>query len=315
MLDRLFRTVSSLLLILLLSSCAKNFQVVADIPPPLIEPSALTAQLNYSEEFRAYKFVEKSDDRSLESVDFGVAQVTLFDRIFGSLFELSESGSDRHDLKIEPQILDFQYSAPKETKLKLYEVWVKYRLKVSDSKNEELADWVVKGYGKTPTSMLSSHLKAFNVACNVALRDVGAQLAIGFRNQPSIKDYLATKLDGSGINSEGPQSEVQDSQIVQGLIDSGEGSLGTAEGSVESAEGSTELAEGSTELAEGSTESAEESIKPVEGSPKKAEDSLDTPQGTLNLAEGSLDLELVSAMDSSVGEMNEVINITEAQFP
>ena len=282
-------------MILLLSSCTKNFQVVADIPTPLIESSALTAQLHYSDEFRAYKFVEKSDDRSLESVDFGDAQVSLFEGIFSSLFEISEIGSEGHDLKIEPQILDFQYSAPKETKLKLYEVWVKYRLKVSDSKNQELADWVVKGYGKTPTSMLSSHLKAFNVACNVALRDVGAQLAIGFRNQPSIKAYLAAKLGGgSGINTEGPQSETQDSQLVKGVIES-------TQGSAESAK------EGSVESAEGSVESAEGSIKPSD----KAKDSLGSP-------EGSLDLELVSAVVSAASEMSEnkdVIATTDEEFP
>jgi hypothetical protein len=265
MLDKLFRLASSLLLILLLSSCTKNFQVVADIPTPLIESSGLTAQLDYSDEFKAYKFVEKSDDRSLERVDFGVAQVSLFDRIFSSLFEMSDSASDGHDLKIEPQILEFQYSAPKETKLKLYEVWVKYRLKVSDSKNQELADWVVKGYGKTPTSMFSSHLKAFNRACNVALRDVGAQLAIGFRNQPSIKDYLMTRLgSGSGINSEGPQSEAQDSQLVEASVKSAEGS--------ESAGGPE--------------------------SPGKTNDSLSSP-------EGALDLELASALVSAANEMNQ----------
>ncbi|MFT4628980.1 MAG: hypothetical protein ACI9WC_000350 [Arenicella sp.] len=272
MLDRLFRITSSLLLILLLASCTKNFQVVADIPTPLIDPIALTAQLDYSDEFKAYKFVEKSDDRSLESVDFGIAQVSLFDSIFGSLFDISNTGTDGHDLKIEPQILDFQYAEPKETKLKLYEVWVKYRLKVSDSKNEELADWVVKGYGKTPTSMLSSHLKAFNIACNVALRDVGAQLAIGFRNQPSIKAYLTAKLGGAGINAEGPQFEVQDSQLVEGATESAEGS--------------------------------------IQSSSKKAKDSLDVP-------EGSFDLELVSAVVSTVGEVNEnneVIDTTEEEF-
>lgn len=279
-------------MILLLSSCTKNFQVVADIPTPLIEPSALTAQLDYSDEFRAYKFVEKSDDRSLESVDVGEAQVSLFDRIFSNLFEMSDSANEGHDLKIEPQILEFQYSSPKETKLKLYEVWVKYRLKVSDSNNQELADWVVKGYGKTPTSMLSSHLKAFNRACNVALRDVGAQLAIGFRNQPSIKDYLATRLGpGSEINGEGPQSEALDSQLVEAAIQSAEGRIKSTEGSIESADGSIKSADGSEP-------------------PKKAKDSLSSP-------EGALDLELVSALVSAASEKNQsedVIATTDEEF-
>jgi len=197
MLDRYFRTALLLCMIFL-----KTFKVVAEIPQPLVESTDVVAYMNYSDEFKAYAFKEKSDDRSLESVEFGEAQVGLFDRIFSSLFTLTKSETDTADIKIEPQILDFQYAAPKETKLKLYEVWVKYRLRISDSKDEELADWVVKGYGKTPTSMLASHLKAFNTASNVALRDVGAQLAIGFRNQPSIKEFLVDlNKPGSQITS------------------------------------------------------------------------------------------------------------------
>lgn len=191
--DKLLKLCVVIVLLLLASGCAKNFIVVSNIPKPLIESTNAVAHLKFSDEFKNYAYTEQSDDRALQSVAFGTAQVSLFTRIFSSLFTLSEDETDAIDLKIEPQILDFQYSAPKETKLNLYEVWVKYRLKVSDHNHEELADWVVKGYGKTSVSMLSSQVKAFNKASNIALRDVGAQLAIGFRNQASIKAYLAVR--------------------------------------------------------------------------------------------------------------------------
>jgi hypothetical protein len=117
----------------------------------------------------------------------------MFDQVFGNLFTLAGPDSEDIDLIIEPQILDFQYSVPAETKLKLYEIWLKYRLRITDGNDQEVADWVVKGYGKTPTSLLASQVKAFNTASNVALRDIGAQLAIGFESQPSIEDYLSRK--------------------------------------------------------------------------------------------------------------------------
>ena len=93
-------------------------------------------------------------------------------------------------MRITPFLLDFQYTAPRETKLNLYEIWLQYRLKIEDANSNEVADWVVKGYGKTPTALLTTPASAFDSATNVALRDVGAQIAIGFRNQPQIIDFL-----------------------------------------------------------------------------------------------------------------------------
>lgn len=183
----------SLVALLFLVGCSKSFVVTSDVPRPLIEKLPITAKLVYSDEFRNYVYVEPSQKRALERVDFGNAQVGMFDQVFGSLFSLAEPDATQYDLKIEPQILEFQYSIPAETKLKLFEIWVKYRLQITDPNDVEIADWVVKGYGKTPTSMLASQLSAFNSASNVALRDVGAQLALGFATQPSIEDYFAGK--------------------------------------------------------------------------------------------------------------------------
>ncbi|MEM7357562.1 MAG: hypothetical protein AAF431_00485 [Pseudomonadota bacterium] len=230
MIDSVSKLSLTLGVLLLASGCAKNFTVVGDIPQPLIESDATIAHVKFSEEFKSYAYEEESTDRALESVGFGEAQVSLFKRIFSSLFTLSEEDSDAVDLKIEPQILDFQYSAPKETKLNLYEIWLKYRLRITDHHDRELADWVVKGYGKTPTRMLSSQITAFNTASNVALRDVGAQLAIGFRNQPSIKEYLAKSQDERRERSaaelasgpEGPEGteEPADSEAADALSES-----------------------------------------------------------------------------------------------
>jgi hypothetical protein len=197
---RLFSRVSPLTCLLLasmaISGCTKSFVVTSEVPRPLIERLPVVVAMKYSEEFRSFEYVEKSQSRALEKVDFGAAQVGMFDQVFGSLFTLAEPATEAVDLIIEPQILDFQYSVPAETKLKLYEIWLKYRLRITDANDKEIADWVVKGYGKTPTSMLSSQLKAFNTASNVALRDIGAQLAIGFQSQPSIEDYLGEIKSG-----------------------------------------------------------------------------------------------------------------------
>ena len=179
------------ILFTVLSGCANNVIVNAEIPVPLVEKLPLTGSMVYNDKFKNYVYLKTEKSRtSLKSLDLAAAQITLFDRIFGSLMTLVAPEVENKDLNIEPEILDFQYSSPAETSLKQYEVWIKYRLKLSNGANQKLADWTIKGYGKTPTSLLTSATRAFNSAANVALRDVGAQLSIRFAQQRTIKQLL-----------------------------------------------------------------------------------------------------------------------------
>ena len=201
-----------LIAVLFLSACSKSFVVVGEIPTPLIDRSALTAKVKYTDEFKNYTYVDPSNKRALENVEFGSAQVVLFDRIFASIFNQVSRNEKSADIIIEPSILEFQYSDPAETKSTQYEVWLKYRILVTDNTGIEIADWVVKGYGKTPKSLiLTSHLKLFNKASNIALRDVGAQLAIGFRRQSSIEDFI-NKLTKPSKYQDQTQSEIKNQQ-------------------------------------------------------------------------------------------------------
>lgn len=204
-----------LISLLVLGGCSKSFVVTSEVPSPLIERLPVTAKVIYTEEFSQYVYVESGRDRALQQVDFGQAQVGMFNRVFNNLLTVVEPSATVYDLKIEPKILDFQYSVPAETNLKIYEVWLKYRVKITDQNDSEIADWVVKGYGKTPTSMLGSQLKAFNNASNVSLRDVGAQLAIGFPTQPSIEKFLAGRNRAS-VDSPASQDSKQkgESRVV-----------------------------------------------------------------------------------------------------
>jgi len=212
-----FFRVAALCMPLFLSACSKSFVVTSEVPAPLIEKMPVTAKLVYSDEFKRYVYSEVSNSRALERVDFGSAQVGLFEQVFDNLFSLVGSDEDDYDLKIEPHILDFQYSAPSETKINMYEIWLKYRLRVTDSTDSEIADWVVKGYGKTPTSMLGSQLAAFNTASNVALRDIGAQLALGFPSQPSIERYLSG--DRSGLKPPKEPVDIESEDEAQANVD------------------------------------------------------------------------------------------------
>ncbi len=188
-----FKVLGLLLMVSLLSACANKVTVVADIPTPLVEKVPLNVHMSYTDEFKNHIYIENEKSRSLNSLNFAQAQQDMFDAIFGQLTTLVDAQSVSKDLTIEPEILDFQYTAPAETKLKQYEVWIKYRLKILGSDDAKVADWTIKGYGKTPTALLTSATKAFNSATNIALRDVGAQLATRFAGQRKIKALIDTK--------------------------------------------------------------------------------------------------------------------------
>lgn len=175
---------------MLLSGCATNLTVDASVPKPLIEKLPISAKIHYSEAFSNYMFAESDRRRVLETVKFGQAQRKVFDQIFNSVLTVNKDDSATSQLTIEPEVIEFQYAVPAETKLSIYEVWLKYRIKVSDSQGSTLADWVVKGYGKTPSRALVSPSIMFDEVCNIALRDVGAQLALGFGQQSSIVDFI-----------------------------------------------------------------------------------------------------------------------------
>jgi len=177
----------------LLTGCASSVVVKPDIPDPLVQKLPLNTSLVYSDSFKDYVYLETEKKRgSLKSIDFTEAQTTMFEQVFSSVTNLVGADDASRNLTIEPEILDFQYSSPTETKLKQYEVWIKYRLKLRNVDGARIADWTVKGYGKTPTGLLTTASSAFNAATNVALRDVGAQLSIRFPRQRVVK----TLLDG-----------------------------------------------------------------------------------------------------------------------
>jgi len=216
------RNLLPMLILLGTSGCATNIVVKADIPPPLVEKLPLTGSITYTDKFKNYVYLEaEKQRRSLRSLDLATAQISLFDQIFGSLMTLvpekaAPEENPNIDLIIEPEILDFQYTAPVETKLKQYEVWIKYRLKLRNQNNQKLADWTIKGYGKTPTGTLTSASIAFNSAATVALRDVGAQLSIRFAKQRTIKQLLAGTIPEPIIEEEvEPEPEIAEQEVAE----------------------------------------------------------------------------------------------------
>ncbi len=191
------RLISAFLLLLtslILGACTNSIVVKSDFPTPLVPTSNFTLGLLYPDDFQQYIYTETSKDRGKWIIDVGQAHTQVLDTVFGKLFSkvqrVEQTNNSEVDLIFEPKITDFQYAEPRETKVNIYEIWIKYNFKVYDSQGELVADWITSAYGKTPTAFLKSKEAAMHEAVVVALRDLGANLALNFRQVPEIKVWL-----------------------------------------------------------------------------------------------------------------------------
>ena len=91
-----------------------------------------------------------------------------------------------------PVIEEFQLALPAKTKLEVYEVWIKYNMRLLDSEGDSLADWVVTSYGKTPIDTFRSVENGINEAAVVALRDLASSFSLNFMQVPEVKEWLST---------------------------------------------------------------------------------------------------------------------------
>ncbi len=167
-------------------------------------PSALTRQLPHhvglvlDDTFTHYTF-ESSQEQDV-TMALGESQTALFSQIFGDIFKsatrlntINQTLTSKVDLVVVPHIEEVQLAMPFETRLNVFEVWLKYNLQVFDSEGEPIADWLMTSYGKTQSRLLTSEEEALNQATTEALRDAGVRLVIGFHRVPEIRDWLASQ--------------------------------------------------------------------------------------------------------------------------
>lgn len=201
---------STLLFLLLLSSCKSTLDVQGNFPTPVINQMPFSIGVVFEPEFINYQYIEAGKNRSEWEISVGKAQVQLFDVVLSAMFNEVTRANDLHsmpnkpmDLFFQPSLENFQYNVPNETKGKMFEVWLKYNLKVFDGQHQLVADWVLTAYGKTPTAFLKSQEAALNEAMVIALRDLGAGIALRFAHVPEINQWLKIKhqaLQASSVN-------------------------------------------------------------------------------------------------------------------
>jgi hypothetical protein len=188
-------------LLLMLGGCAASTIVISgSYPSPLSRKLPLTVGVYYPDELRNFSYTEIDDNSGQDQyiVQSGTSQLELFNTVLPALFENvvmldsleGASTASNIDAVFVPDIAEFQLGLPQKTKLKVYEIWMKYNMKLSKTNGDYIADWVMTAYGKSPQENLQTVDSGVQGAAVVAMRDLAASFSLGFSEVPEVNEWL-----------------------------------------------------------------------------------------------------------------------------
>ena len=195
------RTVLILVTALYLTACGVNNVVIeGSFPAPNINKLPLNVAVYYDPALTEFAYIEYSETGSEEyNIASGQSHVELFSTVLPAMFDgvvVVESIEEAEALGVDaifaPIIEEFQLALPAKTKLDVFEVWIKYNMRLMKADGDYIADWVLTSYGKTPSESLRSVEAAINAAAIVALRDLASSFSLSFSQVPEVKDWLNT---------------------------------------------------------------------------------------------------------------------------
>ena len=182
-----------------LSACGvNNVMIEGSFPTPNISPLPLSVAVFYDPALTEFAYIEYSETGAEEyNIASGQSHVELFNAVLPAMFDevvvvgsLEEAEVLGVDAIFAPLIEEFQLALPSKTKLDVYEVWIKYNMRLMAADGEYIADWVLTSYGKTPTESMRSAESAINDAAVVALRDLASSFSLSFTQVPEVRDWL-----------------------------------------------------------------------------------------------------------------------------
>jgi hypothetical protein len=198
---RYFQALVVLCLALFGTACSvSTITLSGDYPAPLARKLPITVGVYYPDELRNFSYTEIDDDSGDDQyiIQSGASQVQLFDTMLPALFEnvvpLDSLDNVAQNTNIDavfvPAIEEFQLGLPSKTKLDVYEIWLKYNMRLSKANGDYIADWVMTAYGKSPDENFQSVDAGVQDAATVAMRDLAASFTLGFAGVPGVNDWL-----------------------------------------------------------------------------------------------------------------------------
>ncbi len=204
-----FAALATLLVLALLAGCGPAEVVVkGNFPSPLMQKIPITLGVWYDDEFAHHEFFEEAKTKTESDwlVRTGEAQVQMWDTLLDGMFTRVVHFKDRPgagknpavDAVFIPHVDELQYAIPTQTSVKVYEIWMRYKLQLVTQSGQPIADWTMTAYGKTPTAFLQSDQEAVNLAAVMALRDAGANFATNFTKVPAVQEFLQSRTGTTG---------------------------------------------------------------------------------------------------------------------
>ncbi|MCY4264761.1 MAG: hypothetical protein OXE78_07890 [Gammaproteobacteria bacterium] len=190
-----------LVFVCLLMNCGVNNVVIdGSFPTPNISKLPLSVAVYYDAALRDFAYMEYSETGTEEfNIQSGQSHLRLFNAVLPAMFEqvvelneMEEAKTRQVDAVFMPLIEEFQLALPSKTKLGVYEVWIKYNMRLVTPEGDYIADWVLTSYGKTPTDTFLSAEAGINEAAVVALRDLASSFSLTFSQVPEVRDWLAS---------------------------------------------------------------------------------------------------------------------------
>ncbi|MEO0974687.1 MAG: hypothetical protein AAFX85_16480 [Pseudomonadota bacterium] len=177
--------------VLLVSGCARNIEVPASVPTPVLAALPLTVGVYYEEEFRNFLYIEKLLYGPEINLELGDANVNMFDQMVDSVFsghvELGEpqAGSAAVDAIIVPTVDEYAFLTPEQAGVDFYSVSIRYKVDLLSPSGNLLDSWTVDSYGRTRATGITGN-NSLSQANREALRDATAALALDMQERPSI---------------------------------------------------------------------------------------------------------------------------------
>lgn len=191
----------NLVFLFTLAGCGvSNVVIEGSFPTPAVEKLPLNIAVYYDPALVDFSYIEYSETGTEEyNIESGQSHIALFDSIIPAMFNsvsfvdsMEEAAAADIDAVFVPLIEEFQLALPAKTRLGVYEVWIKYNMRLVSPEGDYIADWVLTSYGKTPTETFRSTEAAINEAAVVALRDLASSFSLSFAQVPEVKDWLNT---------------------------------------------------------------------------------------------------------------------------
>ena len=190
-----------LLVALSLSGCGvSNVVIEGSFPTPNINKIPVTVAVYYDDAIRGFSYLEYSETGQEEfNIESGQSHIELFNAVLPAMFDrvivvdnLEDARAEGVDAVFAPAIEEFQLALPAKTKLDVYEVWIKYNMRLLTAEGDYIADWILTSYGKTPTETFRSVADGINEAAVVALRDLASSFSLSFGQVPEVRDWLSS---------------------------------------------------------------------------------------------------------------------------